>query len=187
MKFFKKILEFIGYKFLLWGGNDQAIKTNDRLSQKEMIGSILNNMLKEPKKLDFQEENDEFTDKMFEYLEKNKKNRKFEWEKIELPSQLVDGKSYMAKTMKLPTDFLLDDDRTIEYYDKLIPLVIKDLENLIDPAFEKLYLYKFMFTPLIYDPTTFTPKKGAMVRFFKVQGDYDFVTQEKIDNFLNGK
>lgn len=108
----------------------------------------------------------------FEYIHWNK--TKFEWRIMETPARLVISNPVIAKTRRISSvvheDIFKPSEKEIRNY--LIKDIVKELEE--EYKFHNLKyfgFYSLIVTPRIYDPDTFKPMKGVLIRYARISKD----------------
>ena len=108
------------------------------------------------------------TKHFFEYL--NTHPVKFKWARLTKPTEENEGHPIVARTRRV--NALISG---AEGYAKLPPstqrwIVVRIVEELeaeyaVVKTANKFYIYQLILTPVIYDPETFEPRKGVMIRY----------------------
>lgn len=132
------------------------------------------------------EESTYLTEQFFNYLKDN--NVGFKWERVFSPVfELKSGRSMQVETRKLRTGFnpLWEEGFTEiesqsisastmtfhqyntldEYYQNIFLNVAREMRN---TAVDRYYVYQLNFTPTMYNPDSFLPHKGLMLRSVRV-------------------
>ena len=138
-----------------------------------LSGETTTSVIKETPKIDIPIENETdlqskaLTEYFFDYIKLNKP--KFNWARLTSPVGTLNEKSFIAKTrtikylVEIPTAFT---QRTEDEKLDIVKYIVKELEAeyRIDNI-KTFYFYQFIFTPLIYDPETFLPRRGIFMRY----------------------
>lgn len=154
---------------------------------------IAPNILKEPEKINIEKlafdlpnltsEDNELTNQFFHYLETHKVY--FEWERVHSPwfkveindplervtrlAPLNKTKTYVAEFVKVPVEYypnkVHNSQDEIEYRNTIFGQICDEICNGTCCKKEgKKYFHYLVFTPVIYDPFTFEPLRGILIR-----------------------
>ena len=189
----RDFLRKFGIGFGIFAISPQLLKALDRSEGLEPTIQINKNTTVESIRgsLDELDELDrELTEKFFNYLKNT--NVGFNWERVYTPVFQLnvehDNKPMVVASRKFHTNFNLfwnegfgetisdspsastytyrQYDTLDEYYDVLFTQFCQELRR--NPAPNRFYIYQLRFTPHIYNPTTFEPFKGVIIRYAKI-------------------
>lgn len=135
-----------------------------------------------------------YTDNFFVYMKNHAKDINYTYERVHTPSFIIDDpKSLNAvglfvKTRKLKTAYPVSFDYDKHYnhkkggtqvfelgevprhcYDNIFSNIVQELNaEYKEYQVKMFYIYALINTPLIYDPESFSPRTGFMIRYCRI-------------------